>query len=454
MPLYTRNQFPAFLKQSTQESPRVVLFFGERYLCRDGAEKLEKILLQPGGSVHPIDGEQEDINTLVYKLKSMSLLPGRQVYKVTDSRLFYSKTVAQNIWKKVVQAHEAKKAGQVQRSLKAFLQAGGLQPGAEESELAQLSGKQWQHYFNFSKPDGDLSWLDEPLHALKNHQSTGGKAPQSADLFMTCLNEQLPESNFLILIAEEVDKRKKLFKYFKDNHYVIDLSVESGASAKAQKSQKEVLQSLIRETLGETGKSCDSAVIEKLIERVGFHPVAVVTELRKVMLYVGDRNKITLQDLDAVVGRTRQEAIFELTSALTARDIRKVLVIAERLQDNGIHPLAIIGALRNTTRQLLLFRALQDKPQLGYSPSMPANVFQSKCIPLLKELEEWKKECSGHPYAIFIQFKTASHYSPGQLQNWMRLLLQAEMRLKGSPVAPQTVLHHLFTSMLSAAKNS
>ncbi len=432
----------------------MVLFFGERYLCQEGAGKLEKILLQPGGTVHPIDGEQEDINTLVYKLKSMSLLPGRQVYKVTDTRLFYSKTVAQNIWKKVVQAHEGKKTAQVQRALHAFLQAGGLHPNDEESDLNQLSGKQWQHYFSFSKPDGDLLWLAEPLQALRNTRQGGGTATQSTDLFVTCLAEQIPERNFLILLAEEVDKRKKLFKYFKDNHHVVDLSVETGASAKAQKNQKEVLQRLIRETLSEGGKSCEPVVIEKLIERVGFHPVAAVTELRKVMLYVGEREKISLQDLVAVVGRTRQEAIFELTTALTARDINKVLLLAERLQDNGYHPLAIIGALRNTTRQLLLFRALQDRPQLGYSPSMPANVFQSTCIPALKELEEWKKECSGHPYAIFIQFKTASNYALEHLQNWMRLLLQAEMRLKGSPVAQQTVLHHLFISMLSAPKSN
>ena len=449
MPAYTRETLPKLLEQTVNNTAQVYLIFGERYLCQDAVEKIEHQLLQTPGTVHPVDGEHEDTATLVYKLRSFSLLPGRQIFRVTDTQLFFSKTVAKNIWKKVVKANQANKQEQVIRSLRAFLSAGGIKADTSENDLTQLSTQQWQHAFGFAKPDGDLSWIVEPLLKIRSEPAKQVKSvANSAEMLIECLGENIPSNNILLLVAEEVDKRKKLFKYFKEHHVVVDLGVETGSSAKAQKQQKSVLLALIQQTLQEMDKSIVPAVADRLIERVGFHPVAVVMELRKVMLYAGQRKKITQEDLDAVVGRTRQEALFELTSALTAKNIRQVLFIADRLQANGLHPLALIAALRNTTRSLLLFRSLQEQPRFGYTPSMSASAFQNQCLPILKEDSAWKKEFSGHPYALYMQFKTAANHPLPQLQHWLHLLLQTEMRLKGSPLTPQIILQHLFLSML------
>ena len=191
---------------------------------------------------------------------------------------------------------------------------------------------------------------------------------------------------------------------------------------------------------------------EILFERVGFHPVAVVMELRKVMLSIGDRRQITRDDLDALVGRTRQEALFELTGAITSRNLEQTLTIGSRLEENGVHPLAVVATLRNFVRGLLLCRTLQDQPRLRFSPTMSAATFQQQYLPLLKECEPWKKEFSGHPYALYMQFKTAAGYSLNTLCQWMRLLLDAEIRLKGSSVDAALILQHLLLSMLAPAQ--
>jgi DNA polymerase-3 subunit delta len=173
-------------------------------------------------------------------------------------------------------------------------------------------------------------------------------------------------------------------------------------------------------------------------------------ETEKLCLSLGrERRRIEQEDLNALVGRTRQDALFELTGALGKRQLAGALVLCGRLLDNGIHPLAIIVTLRNFTRNLLLFRALQEQPGYGYSPSMPAQVFQQQCLPHLKENERWKKELNGHPYALYMQFKTAATFPLEKLCQWPELILLAEMRLKGSPVEPETILHHLLHTMLS-----
>ena len=449
MPLYTRETLPALLSDRAQQAAQVYVLFGERYLCRDAAAQLEASLLSEGGTIHHIDGDQEDGQATLAKLRSFSLLPGRQLYKVTDSRLFHSKLVAKTIWDRAVKAHGEGKPEQASRALRTLLDAGGLNPA--EAELETMLAEEWQHHFGFAKPAADLSWtkpyLSSESTAAPSKANQGAADP--AEALMAALATGIPRTNILMLLTEDVDKRKKLFKVLKEEQTVIDLSVDTGAGAKAQKEQKGVLLDLVKQTLAEEKKSLAPGLVDLLLERVGFHPVALVMELRKVMLFTGERRQITREDMDELVGRTRQEALFELTSAITGRNLEQIMTISARLYDNGIHPLAVIATLRNFVRGLLLCRTLQDLPGLHFSPAMSAATFQQQCLPLLKEREPWTKEMSGHPYALYMQFKTAAGYSLTQLGRWMKLLLAAEMRLKGSSIDPELVMQHLLLAMFA-----
>ncbi|MDD2464651.1 MAG: DNA polymerase III subunit delta [Desulfobulbus sp.] len=448
MPLYTRENLPELLARAGTTPSQVYLLFGERYLCRNAADQLEKVLLKTtGGTVNAIDGDREDNATTLAKLRGYSLLPGRQLYRVIDTRLFHSKQVAKSIWDRAQKAQTAGKPEQASRALRAFIESGGL-ASSTDNDLQAMGEGEWQQCFGFAKPSGDLSWT-KALLASEQGQSGGAAATDPAESLMAALKIGLPPANFLILLAEEVDKRKKLFKQFKEEYSILDLSVEAGAGSKAQKAQKSVLLELVQQTLAEQGKSLAPGLTDLLFDRVGFHPVAVVMELRKVMAYVGERRQITRGDIDLLVGRTRQEALFELTGALSSGNLAQAMAIGERLQENGIHPLAVVATLRNYVRNLLVFRALLEQPEVGFQASMSAAAFQNTCLPRLKEKEQWKKELGGHPFALYMQFKTATTFSLATLTGWLQLLLRAELRLKGSPVAAETILQHLLLSMFS-----
>ncbi len=451
MPLFTRETLPALFAQAAASSSQVFLLFGERYLCHNALEQLEKVLLEgTGGTVHAIDGDQEDSAATFAKLRSFSLLPGRQVYRVTDTRLFLSRQVAKNIWERAIKAQADAKPELAGRALRALLESGGLDPQAPDNDLETMPAAEWQQCFGFARPDGDLSWTRDHLSAAAANGASSSATPSDpGEMLAAVLATGIPQNNTLILLAEEVDKRKKLFKLLKDEQAVVDLSVEGGSGAKAQKEQRAVLQEMVQQTLAEQNKTMASGLIELLLERVGFHPVAVVMELRKVMAFIGQRRQITRDDIDLLVGRTRQEALFELTAALSRGDREQSLIIADRLQENGIHPLAVVATLRNFVRGLLLCRALLEQPEVLYQPAMTAAAFQQTCVPRLKEREQWKKELGGHPYALFMQFKTAATFPLPVLTAWLQLLLQAELRLKGSPIAATTILQHLILSMLT-----
>lgn len=447
MSLISRTELPALLKsmeQGQEDVPRIVLFFGERFLCREAADSLQKSLLAGGGVVNGIDGDQEDSSRTLGQLMNYSLLPGRQIFRVTDSRLFHSKNVASAIWSKVEQAKSSKKEKACRRQLLSFVSLAGL---GIDDHLTEMSGEQWQTLFGFARPTGDLAWADELLATASVSQKSGGNA-ESAARYMEAFKKGVPPNNILLLTAEAVDKRKQLFTFIKKEGVAVDCSVEAGAGAAAQKGQKEVLREMVMKSLATFQKKMAPQALESLFERVGFHPVAVVMETEKLALFVGDRECITVEDLNTMVGRTREDALFELTDAFGKKQAARTLVLLHRLLEQGMHGLAILATMRNYLRKMLIIRSLQLGTEPSWHPGMNAGQFQKVYLPALKERGEWSDILKGHPYALFMTFSKAQEFSCSVLKGYLGLLLQAEFRLKGAPLPPELVLEELFLTML------
>jgi len=454
MPLIKRNELPALLNDDVKlKELSIVLFFGERYLCKEAADQLQEALTGDGkGAVHPIDGDQEDQGQTLSKLLSFSLLPGRQVYRVSDSRIFHSKTVASTIWDKAQQSNEAGKPAPAMRHIGALARLGNIDIESQ-TPFSEVSGSQWEKLFGFAKPSGNLNWADSLLV-----QAVGtGKLPRGGgnitEKYIDAFSSGIPSQNVLMLSAETVDKRQRLFTFIKKEGLVIDCSVATGASKAAQDAQKDVIREMMQKTLAEFNKTIEPKALEIFFERVGFHPVAAVTEMEKLAHYVGDRQQIVAEDLEEMVGRSREDALFELTDAFGKRQLGRTLTILNRLQDNGTHGLAILATLRNYIRKLLIFRSIQLQPAPAWHSGMNAKQFQGSYLPALKEHGEWSDLLTGHPYALFMSFTKAAEFSCPQLKYWLTLLLEAEFRLKGSPIPQHIVLEELFLAMLKPQKS-
>jgi DNA polymerase III subunit delta len=451
MPLIKRTELPTLLKGlGKDDRKQIYLFFGERYLCREAADSLQKSLLagSMGGAVNSIDGDSEDSGRTLGQLMNFSLLPGLQIFRVTDSRLFHSKDVASAIWSRVIQAHDAKKEAACRRQLLSFCTLAGL---GVDDRLAEIAVDQWQTLFGFARPAGNLAWADELLASVTGQKKKRNTA-DIASRYVEAFTKGVPPDNILILSSEAVDKRKQLFSYIKKEGVAVDCSVAVGASAAAQKGQKEILREMVFKSLAGFDKKMAPRALELLFERVGFHPVAVVMETEKLALAVGDRDIITVEDLDSMVGRTREDALFELTDAFGRQQVARTLVLLHRLLENGIHGLAILATMRNYLRKLLIFRSLQLQSNPSWQSGMNAGQFQKVYLPALKERGEWSELLKGHPYALFMSFSKAQEFSCAVLKNCLAQLLQAEFRLKGAPLPPELVLEELFLTMLKGKR--
>jgi DNA polymerase III subunit delta len=447
MALFKRTEFLNLLDQDAHlPASQVYLIFGERYLCREIADRLQHRLLgDKPGAVQNIDGDTEDPGRTLARLMSYSLLPGRQLYRIGDSHILHSKSVAADIWRRAEQAFQSGRADHCRRHLQAVAQAVGLE-GDSPAPFSSIPPEAWQKIFAFAKPQGNLDWADRLLSEAAPSVAPGGG--DLAERFVAAFQRGLPGDNLLLLTTETVDKRQRLFTYLKNHQTVIDCSVATGATQAVQSEQKELIRELMQRTLAGFQKKIEPKAVEIFFERVGFHPVAVVVETEKLAHYSGDRPTITIADLQAMVANNREGALYELTDAFSRRQTAQALTVLSRLLDQGIHALAILATMRNFIRRQLIYRSIQLQPEPPWHHGMQAREFQNSYLPALKLDGRWKGVLDGHPYALYMNFSRAGGYSCAGLKRWLALLLETEFRLKGSPLPPRLVLEELFLRML------
>ena len=447
MALHKRTAIDPLLKDiSGGTHKQVYLFYGERFLCHQAADQIESALVETsGGTIHKIDGSAEEDSKILSRLLSFSLLPGLQIYRVGDSRLFLSRSIGSDIWDKAVKAHENKKEKPAATHLAGLLNIGNISE-PDQSVFSNISPGQWQKLFGFSHPETDLSWADRLIGENPTLLSSVS-AEDVGQRLCDAVEQGFPAANILILTAENVDKRKKLFLQIKKYGEIIDCSVAGGASRAAVREQEDVIKEMALKTLTEFHKTIEPNAMKLLFERVGFHPVAVVMEMEKLALYVDKRPRITVDDLNLMVSRTKEDAVFELTEALAARELGKSLTILNNLLSDGVHSLAVLASLRNYLRKLLVFRSIQSSGTPPWRRGMAASEFQNSYLPALKETGEWPDLLKGHPYALFMSFNKAAEFTAGGLKRSLSLLLDAEFKLKGSPIPHNIVLEELLISL-------
>ena len=454
MPAYKRKDISRLLAAiKKDETSAVYLLFGERFLCRDVADKIIAALLpdekQRQSNVREIDGDRENPAATMNLLKSFSLFPGRQIFRVTDSRVFLSKNMAKTFWSKAAAAYAEKNFELAGRYLGKMYSLAGL---SADDEISGLAAGRWKTLFGFARPR-EVDWLKKVEVAAVTDSN---EQNQGAELLESVLEHGVPPQNILILTAEAVDKRKKLYKFIKKTGTIIDLAVDGGATAAARKAQDNVVRELIIRTVNDFQKKIEPRAMQLLMERVGFHPVAAVNETEKLALYAADSGLITAADVEEITGRTREEALFEFTEAFAAGNLAAALASLDRLRENGIHALMIVAGLRNFIRKLLVAGAILRCPQPAYSRGMSYPVFQKTYLAQLKESrDELPAAVSGHPYVVYKTFLQAEKFSLAQLKNGLTQLLETELILKSSGIEDNLVLENfLFAFLLDRNKSS
>jgi DNA polymerase-3 subunit delta len=90
-------------------------------------------------------------------------------------------------------------------------------------------------------------------------------------------------------------------------------------------------------------------------------PQGLANELEKLALYVGEGGTVDERALRAISSASRQEDVFEMTSAVARRDTKGALLQLQRLLEGGTAPEGILPVLAWQVRTLMQVRDMIDR---------------------------------------------------------------------------------------------
>src|SRR5712675_3649347 len=89
----------------------------------------------------------------------------------------------------------------------------------------------------------------------------------------------------------------------------------------------------------------DADGARELVDALGGDMMMISNELEKLILYVGDRKRITLGGVETMVLAAKQRSLYELTDAISARDRTRALETLDAILSTGEGEEAAIGHL-------------------------------------------------------------------------------------------------------------
>jgi DNA polymerase-3 subunit delta len=159
------------------------------------------------------------------------------------------------------------------------------------------------------------------------------------------------ESSVVIFIADDLDKRRKLSKTLLE----VCTSVEFAALSDSE------LASWARDRMKHLGADADERTLRQIIALTGASVRQLSTELEKLSTAALPGGHVTMEMVDALVGRSREHSNFELTDRLIARDRRRALETLSKLLDDGAEPVMLIGLLASSYHRLALAKDLMSR---------------------------------------------------------------------------------------------
>lgn len=172
----------------------------------------------------------------------------------------------------------------------------------------------------------------------------------------------------------------------------------------------------------------DHAAAELLLDLVGPEVGLLVKDIEKLAVYVGDKAKIYRDDVARMVGAGRIESVWKTLEAATTGRAELALEHLDGLIAAGEHPVGLLSAMSVSLLKVHQAGRLRKHRRM-----------------------ELKEACSAvgiPPFAVEMTGRQHTHLGPSRVDRLPRLLLQADLDLKGSsPLPPRAILERLVVEL-------
>lgn len=434
-------------------APCYLLYGEEEYLINESLHKILDIIVPAADrdfSLFYLDGESTDLDRLIQNIMTPSLLGGKNVIVVKNTTLFTSREDSDKLISKI-RSNIDENPGRAAKYFLTFLKIAGFTlEDLQNSGWQKITDEQWNSVVKGDSGEDRQKWLPRILEICQTSGLTDASGEDKMEKLEEILRAGLPAGNCLIFTAEAVDKRKKLYKT------IAEVGVVQYFSAvKKEYARKEILQQEARKLLDNCGKKMSPAAWVALGKKTGFDFRRSMSELEKLVAYIGDRALIDKDDVEEAVGRTKEDEIFALTNALGEKNQLAALESLKNILDQGTHHLIILTMISREIRFLLQARVLVDSGKLPkFSHSMEYGWFQNVLYPAVGELNTSGEKREGlifsqHPFTVYNALRNSVRFTTARLIVLLEELLQLERSLKTSASNPQLLLENFLIKSCS-----
>jgi DNA polymerase III subunit delta len=159
------------------------------------------------------------------------------------------------------------------------------------------------------------------------------------------------DSSVVIFLTDDLDKRRKLSKTLLDACAAIEFAPLTDTE----------LAEWAKKRLKDLKVQTDERTLHQIVALVGSDVRTLSNELEKLATAALGSGFITMEMVDALVGRSRELSNFELADHLIARNRKRALQTLQRLLDDGAEPVMLIGLIGSNYRRLALAKELMSK---------------------------------------------------------------------------------------------
>jgi DNA polymerase III subunit delta len=205
----------------------------------------------------------------------------------------------------------------------------------------------------------------------------------------------------LVMTSAKPDFRMKFFRALRENAIVLE----------CKRLAEYELPEWVGGRIRKLGKEPTPEACQLIPASVGRSLRELQNELEKLVIYVGDKKTIDEDDVNSVVGMSRQFNIFELQRAMGLRNIPRSMEIMERMLKSGESAVGMIVMLTRYYQKIWLLQEFVGK-KIPES-QLPAQMGMS-------------------PFALREYLASVKNYPAAALRNCFAALVEADEALKSS----------------------
>ena len=254
----------------------------------------------------------------------------------------------------------------------------------------------------------------------------------------------------LLISAGKVDKRKVFYKAVDKIGTVESFSGWSADDRDWAASAEETVQAQLRLL----NKEISTEALANLVARVGPHSRQMHSEVEKLAIYVGERSRIELADVERIVTSNKQSRAFALGDALGERNLPRVLrtldeELWEMKRDSQKSEIGLLYGIISKVRTLIFLKEMLREGWLKPVADYHRFKAQLERVPADALPQDRRfNPLAMNPYVLFKALGQARQYTLEELTRAMDLLLECNQRLVLSKLDEAAVLQQTLVKII------